>query len=375
MLEPYRFEVPAAQWEDLRRRLDAVRALPPPVGRPPDSGIDHVYLSEMIAYWAAGFDWEAQQSRLDAFPQFMADLGDGMIHLVWVKADRDRYPEPTPMILSHGWPYSFVEMLPIVPWLVDPVAHGGETGDACDLVIPSLPGYAHSPALRDLPFTADIVARLWHRLMTEVLGYERYVTYGEDVGTTVSDWTAALHPEAVAGLFATHAAFPPDERLTELTADEERFRGWLDEKWQGGTGYSAIQSTRPDTLAVALGDSPAGMLAWMAEKVIEWSGPSFEEAWTRDDILTMVTLYWFTECIGTSFLPYFDARFERPLPMIDVPVGVAVQWGERGFPREYAERTYRDIRTWSQLPEGGHFTVKQSPALVAGAMWEFLRLL
>ncbi|MGH3650340.1 MAG: alpha/beta fold hydrolase, partial [Acidimicrobiia bacterium] len=186
------------------------------------------------------------------------------------------------------------------------------------------------------------------------------------------DWLGALYPDEVIGLFSTHAAFPPEERSDNLTKAEEEFRQWLTDKWSTGRGYSQIQSTRPDTLAVGLNDSPAGLLAWLVEKFREWSGPGFEEAWSVDDILTTTSLYWFSQSIGTSFLPYYHGRIhESPLPLVTVPVGVAVQWGERGFPREYAERTYTDLRVWSDLPRGGHFTAKQTPDLVAAAMRDF----
>jgi hypothetical protein len=183
-------------------------------------------------------------------------------------------------------------------------------------------------------------------------------------------------PDSIVGLFSTHAAFPPEDRSGELTEAEESFRSWLAEKWRTGRAYSEIQSTRPDTLAIGLNDSPAGLLGWILEKFHEWSGPDFEEAWSDDDILTTVSLYWFTSTIGTSFLPYYQGRrHDKQLPLVPVPVGVAVQWGERGFPREYAERTYTDLRFWTDLPRGGHFTAKQTPDLVARAMREFFALL
>ena len=146
---------------------------------------------------------------------------------------------------------------------------------------------------------------------------------------------------------------------------------WLADEWKTGRGYSEIQSTRPDTLAVALNDSPVGLLAWIVEKLREWSGPDFEQSWSRDDILTTTSLYWFTKTIGTSFLPYYHDKHEPTLPMVSVPVGVSVQWRERGFPRHYAERTYTDIRVWRELPSGGHFTAKQSPELVAADIRAF----
>jgi hypothetical protein len=198
------------------------------------------------------------------------------------------------------------------------------------------------------------------------------VTYGEDVGTGVSDWLGALFPENVIGVFATHAAFPPPERGDDLSADETRFREWLSEKWATGQGYSQIQSTRPDTLAVGLDDSPAGLLAWLVEKFHEWSGPAFGDSWSADDVLTTTSLYWFTRTIGTSFLPYYHGRHEPPLPQVPVPVGVSVQRGERGFPRAYAARTYLDIRVWNELPRGGHFTAKQTPDLVAADLHAFV---
>jgi pimeloyl-ACP methyl ester carboxylesterase len=371
-VEPFSMEVGEDQVADLRRRLGATR-LPASAaaGEPWESGVDYDYLAGLIRYWAEEFDWSARRGYIESFPQFIADVDGQRIHFAQVTADRGAYATALPIVLSHGWPYSFLEMLPIVPRLTDPLSYGGSESDAFDVVVPSLPGYGFSPPLRGHLFTGDVIARLWHSLMAGTLGYERYATYGEDVGTTVSDWIGGLFPESVVGLFATHAAFPPEERSADLSEAESRFRSWLSDKWSTGRGYSQIQSTRPDTLAVGLTDSPAGLLAWLVEKFREWSGPGFEEDWSVDEILTTVSLYWFTESIGSSFLAYYHDRHETPIPMVDVPVGVAVQWGERGFPREYAERTYTDIRAWRELPRGGHFTAKQTPDLVAEAMREF----
>lgn len=364
-----RFEIriPDRQLSDLERRLALTRLDRAPAARPWESGVSYEYLADLVAYWRDRFDWRRQEAWLNSFPHHQADLEGNLVHFVRVKPDPQTHPRPIPLVLSHGWPYSFVEFLPIVPLLVDPP--GG--GTAFDVVIPSLPGFGFSSAL-DGPFTSDIVARLWHRLMTEVLGHEKFVTYGEDVGCGISDWLGALYPDDVIAVFATHAAFPPDERRQDLTEAETRFLEWLDEKWKTGKGYAHIQGTRPDTLAVGLNDSPSALLAWLLEKFYEWSGPGFEEAWNFDDILTTVSLYWFTGTIGTSFLPYYHGPLEPPLPEIDVPVGVSVQWGERGFPREYAERTYLDIRVWKELPRGGHFTAKQTPGLVADDLRTFV---
>jgi epoxide hydrolase len=356
-VESFEISVPESDLVDLRRRLDGTRLGTPPAGDAWESGVAYEYLSDLLDYWRDGFDWRVQEQRLNTFPHHRADVDGTWIHFVHVRGDSSVIP----VILSHGWPYSFVEMLALVPYL-----------PAFSVVIPSLPGYGFSDTLGDRLFTSDNVARLWHRLMTDVLGYERYVTYGEDVGTGISDWLGALFPEAVAGVFSTHAAFPPDERRQDLTEAETRFVEWLEEKWRTGKGYAHLQGTRPDTLAVGLNDSPAGLLAWMVEKLHEWSGEDFDTSWSRDDILTTVSLYWFTGTVGTSFLPYYHGQHEPTLPVIDVPVGVSVQYGERGFPREYAERTYRNIQFWNELPRGGHFTAKQTPELVAQDLVAFV---
>ncbi|MEF3405619.1 epoxide hydrolase family protein [Agromyces sp. CCNWLW203] len=360
--------------DDLRRRIEHRRLPRPTPGAPWSAGTDPAELERLLAYWGGAFDWRAIERRLNSVPQFTADVG-GRVHFAWIRAER-RDPAPMPIILSHGWPYTFAEMLPIAAHLADPANHGGGPGDAFDVVIPSLPGFGFSEAPGEGRFIASEIAERWHVLMHDVLGYERYATYGEDVGTWISDWTAALHPESVLGLFATHAAFPSAERRGDLTEEEIGFRAGLDAKWQGESAYSELQSTKPDTLAAALNDSPAGLAAWLVEKFRTWSGSdaAYRAAWSDDDVLTTVTLYWVTQSIGTSFRAYFDDRFDTaPMPLVEVPVGVAVQYREHGFPRSYAARTYRDIRAWQQLPSGGHFTAKQSPGLVAAAMREFFR--
>lgn len=372
MARRFQIRVSDEALDDLRRRLESTRWGSPPAAEPWESGVDYAYLQDLMDYWRSGFDWRQVEQRLNSYPQFLADIDGQTVHFVQVRADRDTYSNVIPVVLTHGWPYSFVEFLDFSARLTNPVASGGTEGDAFDVVIPSLPGFGYSSAFRDGFFTGDTVARLWHRLMTDELGYEKYATYGEDVGAAVSDWIGALNPGLVIGLFATHAAFPPEERSNDLTGAEESFRQWLSDKWKTASGYSVVQGTRPDTLAVALNDSPAGLAAWLVEKYHEWSGPEFDQSWSRDDILTTTGLYWFTQTIGTSFLDYYHGRMHpKPLPLVDVPVGVAVQWGERGFPREYAERTYTNLRYWTDLPRGGHFTAKQSPDLVATSMREF----
>lgn len=375
-MEPFRIDVSDEVLADLKGRLTQTR-LPSPVHqaepRPWGAGVDPELLRRLIDYWLHEFQWRDRERWLNTFPQFRTTIDGRLVHFVHVRAAETTQVTPIPLVLSHGWPYTFAEMLPIVPYLTAPVAHGGAPGDAFDVVVPSLPGHGFSGPLGAAPFLSTTVAEMWHSLMTETLGYERYATYGEDVGSGVSDWTAALHPESVIGLFATHAAFPPPERQQDLTAEEEAFRAWLDEKWEGESAYAYMQGTKPDTFAVALNDSPAGLATLLAEKLHGWSGDGIGQSWSLDEVLTTVMLYWVTGTIGSSFQSYFDGRREDPLPEIEVPVGVSVQRGERGFPRSYAARTYRDIRFWNDLPCGGHFSVKETPDLIAADMREFFR--
>ncbi|WP_431277797.1 epoxide hydrolase family protein [Leifsonia poae] len=361
--EPFRIAIPDAELDELRERLSRTRYPVQTPSEPWEAGVDIAYLKDLMTEWRDGFDWRAAEQRLNTLPHFTTTVNGERIHFVHLKAQPGQDARaPIPIILSHGWPYSFIEMLPLAQLLA---------ADGFDVVVPSLPGYGFSDVMAE-PFTSPAVAARWHTLMTDVLGYEKYATYGEDVGTWTSDRLAAAHPEAVIGLFATHAAFPPEERANDLTGEEQAFVDWLAAKWKRASAYSAQQSTRPDTLAVGLTDSPAGLAAWLLEKFREWSGTAeISDYWSRDELLTTISLYWFTGTIATSFRSYFDDRDEPSMPMIDVPVGVSIQWGERGFPRHYAERTYTDIRFWNELPSGGHFTAKQSPDLVAADMHTF----
>lgn len=366
----FKINIPGQDITDLRNRLLNVNLPAETPGATEESGIDLSRLADLIRYWREEFDWRRNESRLNQFPQIIADIDGQRVHAIHIANRTSLSSKPRiPLILSHGWPYSFIEMTRLLPYLTD-----ASLDIQFDIVVPSLPGYAFSAPLDGRPFTGENVADLWHRLMTEALGYERYLTYGEDVGARVSDWTAAKYPEAVAGLFATHAAFPPASRQNDLSAAENDWITWLDTKWSRASAYSNVQSTRPDILAVALLDSPAGLLAWIAEKLLGWSGDDLDRCWSNDDLLTTVSLYWFTRSIGTSFRAYYEYQHETELPVISVPVSVAVQYGERGMPQSYAARTYRDIRSWCELEDGGHFAAWQNPAEVAEGILDLARM-
>ena len=366
-MESFTVSVPEAVLADLRERLSRTRFPPRTPGPAWSAGTDPDWLADLVAYWADGFDWRAVERELAAVPQFLVDVDGQAVHVAHLRAaDTSGTPAPVPLILTHGWPYSFYDMLPLARRLADPAAYGAEPGDAFDVLVPSLPGFAWSSAPAG-PVTGASTADVWVKLAAR-FGYERFGLYGEDVGAGVGDHLAARYPGRVIGLFAPHPAYPPKERRTDLTGAEEAFLAWLAKRWDGGEGYSAIQCTRPDTLAAGLTDSPSGLAAWIGEKFRAWSdGAPFG----FDDILPTVMIYWATASIGSSFRAYHDDRFEEPLGEVTVPVGVSVGRADLHMPRSLGERTYSDIRQWRDLPRGGHFTAKEVPDLVAADVREF----
>lgn len=352
-MEPFPIAVPDDILTDLDRRL-AATILP---GRTPgpewSRGIPPEVLGALVARWRDGYDWREAERRLNRFEQSVVTVDACDVHVV---VARGRRPGRLPVVLTHGWPYSFASMLPLVDAL------DGEL----EVVVPSLPGYGFSGVL-PTPFSSATVADRWNAIMTTHLGYGRYLTYGEDVGAGVSDWLAGAHP-AVAGIVASHASFSARSRPgVELDDDERAFLASVNSASE--SGYAHQQGTRPDTLAAALIDSPSGLLAWIAEKVAAWSDGDGLEAFDPDDILTNVMVYWVTRSIGTSFRPYCEETADDDLhPVVPVPASILIQTHEAAYPRSLAEKSYADIRSFERLARGGHFTAWENPAAVASAI-------
>jgi pimeloyl-ACP methyl ester carboxylesterase len=356
--QPFRIHVSDAELADLHDRLRRTRFTPDSPRRMP-SGMTEEYLRELVDSWIA-FDWREREGRLNAHPQFLAEVDGTTVHFVHTRADRADAPT---LLVMHGWPHTFALQLDFADLLPE-----------FNVVVPSFPGFAFSPPNADGPVTEHRLATTMHALMTETLGYASYFTYGEDVSANVNDLIAALHPDEVDGILVTHAHFgTQEERAADPAATA--FFAQLAAKHEPDGAYGHVQATRPDTLATALNDSPAGLLAWIAEKLVEWSdvpwsgplGPrAVEQRISRDRLLTEAMIYWITGSIGTSFRPYYEGA-DQPgtIPPVTVPASVHIQRHEAGYPESVARGYYRDLRAFERLEQGGHFTVAEVPDVMA----------
>ncbi|HEY6592709.1 MAG TPA: epoxide hydrolase [Asanoa sp.] len=369
--DPYVIDVPDAVLDDLRARIRNTRWPQPAPGAPWSQGTDLAYLRDLLAYWADGFDWRARERELNGYDHRMVEVDGAPVHVVHHRAPGGGRPA---LVLTHGWPSTFLELLPLVDRL----------GDAYDLVVPSLPGYAFSPRPPRVGVDRAYVARLWHRLMRG-LGYDRYGAAGGDFGAGVATHMALQQPDRVIGI---HLSTPEMEPYTgpgapPPTAEEQAY---LDDvaRWDvTERGYSAIQSTRPQTLGYGLTDSPAGLAAWVLEKWRLWSdsGGDLDRRFGRDFLLAMLTIWWATGSITTSTRDYFDNRWRDapeigPDDFVRVPTAMAVfdhAFAYEGtVPRTWYERLYA-VRRWTAFPRGGHFAAAEEPDRLADDIRAFFR--
>jgi pimeloyl-ACP methyl ester carboxylesterase len=361
---PYTIAVPEAEVVDLRRRLGHTRwPQPIPGSETWALGTEERTLRRLAARWADGYDWRAAERALNALPHFVVDLDGADVHFVHHAAGG------FPLLLTHGWPGSFLELAP----LAERLAQRG-----FDVVVPSLPGFGFS-AQRPQRTDPWSTPELWHRLMTDVLGHRRYGAHGGDLGSGVSTRLAARYPEAVAGLHLTMVGAP--ELGDDDGALSEAERAYVDhvERWSRDEGaYMHVQQTRPVTLAYGLSDSPVGMLGWLVEKYRAWSDSHGDlgSRFADDDVLTWASLYWFTNAIAPSFRPYNDGYASPvPTPRVTVPTALAVFPGDLSQPpREWAERRYA-VQRYTVMSRGGHFAAWEEPELLADDLQAFFHAL
>lgn len=377
-ITPFTYHVPDDAIADLKARLALTRLPDQAPDAPWAYGTDVGYLRGLLDYWRDSFDWRAQVAKLNAFPQIMVPIAGIVLHALHVPG---KGPNPLPLLLLHGWPGSVFEFLEIIPRLTDPAAFGGDPADAFTVVAPSLPGYGLSFRPGQPRFGVRQMADAVADLMT-ALGYPCFGVQGGDWGAAISASLGLHHAERLAGIHLNFlSAIRRDPALYADPAPEiQDFAAQL-KAWNADeTGYQLIQGTKPQTLAFALNDSPAGLAAWFVEKFRSWTDCDGdpENALSRDKMLADISFYWFTGCIGASFWPYYD-RLHSPWMVpegrnIDVPLGYAE------FPREIlrppravAERTFSDIRRWTVMAKGGHFAAMEQPEALAGEVVGFFR--
>ncbi|MFO1538057.1 MAG: epoxide hydrolase family protein [Actinomycetota bacterium] len=373
---PFRPEVPEAVLADLRDRLARTRLPNQVAGAGWDQGTERGYLEDLLASWRT-FDWRSVEARLGAFDQFVTEVDGQRIHFV-----HQRSPEPDalPLLISHGWPGSVLEFLDVIGPLTDPRSHGGDPADAFHVVAPSLPGYGFSGPTSAPGWHPRRIASAYARLMA-ALGHDRYGAQGGDWGSIVCANVADLDPAHVAGLHLNFLAVPrpegadPADLPAADLADLARTAEWR----RTGAGYQEIQGTKPQSLGYGLEDSPAGLAGWIVEKFGAWSdgAPDPEAAFTREQLLANLTLYWVTATATSSTRLYYEmrrmGRAALPQAFVGVPTGVANYPGEvTRTPRSWAERRYH-ITHWVEQPRGGHFAAMQVPDLFVADVREFFR--
>jgi len=383
------FEIRVDDWvlADLDARLASTR-LPPEQGPPGwDAGSSPAYLQGLLDHWLYHYDWRAEEAALNRFKQFRATVRGAEIHFIHERARNHAGGKPPlPLILTHGFPDSFTRFLKIIPMLTDPAAYGGQANDAFDVVVPSLPWCAFSHEHRHASGLFG-VNDIWHALMTEVLGYERFGAHGGDWGSTITEHIARSHANSVVGIHLTdvpfwHSLKTPDD----LRSVEREYVDSVQQFQMKEGAYAMVQGQKPQTLSDALNDSPIGLAAWLTEKFQRWSDcdGDLDAVFTKNEMLTNAMVYWVTGSIGGAFLPYYDVLRAGPPRWIaeavkqkigsdQVPAGFAMFPKDLSHPpREWAERFF-NVQRWTEFEKGGHFAAMEQPEALAADIREFFR--
>jgi pimeloyl-ACP methyl ester carboxylesterase len=377
-LQPFLIPFSQSALDDLRDRLGRTRWPDQLPGSGWEYGFDLGFLQDICRYWKDEFDWKAQLDRMAAFHHYRYTSDDIGIHFIH---ERGKGPASIPLILTHGWPGSFLEMMPIIPLLTDPASYGADSSDSFDVVVPSMPGYGFSdrPVVRGM--NTFRIAELWAGLMNE-LGYQHFAAQGGDIGASVSTILGLRHPDRTMGIHLNYipGSYRPHlEPEANLAPVEEEFLKSA-ARWNDTSGaYSHIQRTHPLTAAYGLNDSPAALAAWILEKFRDWSDCDGDlyRRFTRDELLTNVTLYWVTETIHSSFRLYYEGR-RAPLhfrqgDFVHIPCAITRFPKEEPFPpRDWIERGY-NVQHWTEMPRGGHFAAAEEPELLAEDIRAFFR--
>jgi len=377
-IQPFRIEIPETALNDLRSRLLTTRWPDGETVTDQSQGVPLARMRRLVRYWATDYDWRKIETRLNALPQFVTEIDGINIHFAHL---RSRHADALPLIMTHGWPGSIVELLKVIGPLTDPTEHGGAAADAFHLVLPSLPGYGFSGKPQLPGWGPGRIARAWAELMRR-LGYARYVSQGGDWGSVISDVMARQAPAGLAGIHVNMPATVPHHVAAALVSGdpppvylpdaEKAAYEQLAAFYKKGSGYSAMMSTRPQTLGYCLSDSPAGLAAWLYDKFAAWteSGGDPERVLRRDEMLDDITFYWLTNTATTSARLYWENHANN-FDAVDVslPAAVTVFPGEiYRAPRSWCEHAYRNLIYWNEAERGGHFAAWEQPKIFAAEL-------
>jgi pimeloyl-ACP methyl ester carboxylesterase len=375
-VQPFKIEIPQAILDDLKTRLARTRWTDEVKGADWDYGTNLDYLKALVDYWQNDFDWRKQEAILNQFAHFQTEIDGLNIHFIH---ERGKGKNPIPIVLTHGWPDSFFRFYKMIPLLTEE-----KNGVSFDVIVPSLPGYGFSDKPKKPGVTAKI-SDLWHELMTEKLGYKKFAAGGGDMGSGVSQELGQSYGDSIIGLHLTDVPWQNyyfmsmNQDKLDLSKAEEKYFA-RSQQWMMKEGaYAMIQSTKPQTLAYGLNDSPVGLTAWIIEKFQSWSDSNgnVEKSFTKDELLTNIMIYWATETINSSFLYYYEPSNghtpKNRKKKVEVPTGFALFPKDLDEPpRDFAERFF-NVQHWGKMPRGGHFAALEEPELLAEDIRAFFR--
>lgn len=380
---PFEISIPDEAIADLKRRLANTRMPDQIANTSWEYGTDSRYLSELLDYWQNDYDWRQQESLLNQFDQFKTEIDGLEMHFIH---QRSSDPDAIPLMIVHGWPGSVSEFTKIIGPLTEPAAHGADRTDSFHIIAPSLPGFGFSGIPTEAGYSPEKIAHILAALMDKI-GYQRYAIAGGDWGAIINRHVANNYPERLIGLHSNMmlAGAPADEEQRAAVTDEENAaRAARGAYMENERAYQQIQGTKPQSLGVGLNDSPAGTAAWIVEKFHGWTDMpqgadgDLDDYFSKDELLTNVSIYWFTETITSSTRIYYENSknpVENPIGYINVPTGAAIFPAEIFVtPRSWAEAAY-DLRHWTVMPRGGHFAALEQPDLYLDDLREFFRLL
>jgi pimeloyl-ACP methyl ester carboxylesterase len=377
-IRPFHIGVPEEAIVDLRRRVLSTRWPPRELVSDQSQGVQLARIQPLIRYWGTEYDWRKAEGKLNAIPQFITEIDGLDIQFAHV---RSRHPNALPLIITHGWPGSILELLKIVAPLTDPTAFGGRAEDAFHLILPSMPGYGFSGKPQGVGWDPARIAQAWAELMGR-LGYTRYVSQGGDWGSVISDVMARQAPAGLLGIHVNMpATVPPnvaralnngDVAPSGLSVEEAAAFQQLDTFYKKNCGYAAMMVSRPQTVGYGLSDSPVGLAAWMYDKFAQWtdSGGEPERSLTKDEMLDDITLYWLTNSAISSAQLYWENNANNFNAVdISIPAAVTVFPGEiYRAPRSWAEQSYHKLIYFNEVDKGGHFAAWEQPDLFASEM-------